>query len=137
SPTAPCGAGVPSVTVTSPSSNPVDAYSLNTVSALVNDPDLNSCAPSRFHHNTYSFAWSISTMPPGGRAQLSSLTGPTTTFQAFAAATGYQVHAVVTSSNGQSSDPNQASSFRAFNVDVCGSRATIIDTVVTREHNGP
>lgn len=145
-----CGANVPTVSFNNGLGNGLDTSNSGTrvvaantydvtktqFTAVASDADDTAC-PTRFHLSAgqqYSFNWSISTVPAGGRATLSSATGSGSTFEAFVGGSplAYQVH--VTTSNpksGKSSDPTLASSFGTINVSSCGSNAPVINKVST------
>ena len=149
--TSKCGANVPTVSISNNGSTPlagnvgpINAYDTTSThfTALYSNNDDSVCS-ARFHAGALqpTFTWSISTVPTGGRASLSTATGGATVFEAFAGGTTlnpleYQVHVVATSPRtGLSSDPTAASSYAKVDVVECGANAPVVSSISTFAHN--
>ena len=125
-----CGKNLPQVAVSPSGAQVINTLALQAVQVLgltatTADSDPAIC-PARFANSGFTYAWSIASMTPGGRAQLSSATGTGTSFEALTPGT-FNVQVVATAANGLSSAPATVS----FVAGACGSHAPVVLGVST------
>ena len=109
-----CGQNPPTAALTS-SGGGASAGGSITLNAIVSDPDTTgSCNLAQ----TFTFLWSLASLPPGSQAVLSNPSSPSPTFFTDAPGT-YQLRLVVTDSTGLTSAPL----FLNVSTNACGTNA--------------
>ena len=122
--TSSCGANLPSVSIAPAGSLSVNA--LTPLALLATPSDADNACPARFAVG-FTYRWSLSTIPAGGAAVLTTSSAASTSFQASVPG-AYAVQVVAIATNGFASAPASA----PITVGACGSSTPQIVAVRTK-----